>query len=359
MKKHLLAALLLVLVSLPCSAKGELEQLLANGDLTIDSRLDHRGTLVPGQRAKMVIEIATNNWFSGGTRIRLPEVPGLVILQTDPFAANASETRSGATWVVQRWTVDLYPQRAGDFLVPPMTLMVNVNGGELGNIEGETESPALQFSVSMPEALEQADFWVASPDYRVTQKISRATNALQPGDAFERIISFEASDVLAMMLPEVRDTRQPGLAVYPAPPQLENSNNRGQSRGKRVQSISYLAEKPGSYLLPAQDFFWWNTRAETLQVISIPAIEVQVAGEAGQSASGSSREGKSPHWPTLIGAALSLLGIVVFVVLMSRYRPWRYLTALVGPVQSCWQRLLALRKPALPRGLNPDNSAGD
>ena len=356
MRRLLLSGLLLVLISQPSWAEGELEQLLADGKLTIKSRLDHRGILVPGQRAKMIIEVATSNWFNGGTRIRLPEVSGLVILQTDQFAANASETRNGTTWVVQRWTIDLYPQRAGDFTVPPMTLTLKVNGGELGNLEGEATSPALAFSVSLPASLEQADFWVASPDYSVEQEISRATDALRPGDAFERHISFKASNVLAMMLPEVSDARQSGLAAYPAPPQLENSNNRGQSLGKRVQTISYFAEQPGKYVLPAQEFFWWDTRSEALKVLSIPAIEVVVAGAASQASAASSGEEVSLSWQVLLSSALTLLGLMAAGMLLNRYRPWHQLPP---PVTALWQHLLALRKPALPRRLNPDSSAGD
>ena len=114
MRLRLLIFVLAYLILLqPARAESPLDPLLASGALTIDTRLDEPGTLVPGQRAKMIVEIATNTWFTGGTRIRLPEVAGLVILQTDQFAANASESRGGQSWVIQRWTIDIYPQQAG------------------------------------------------------------------------------------------------------------------------------------------------------------------------------------------------------------------------------------------------------
>ena len=356
----LLSAVLSNLLLLqPAQADSPLEPLLASGALTIDTRLDEQGTLVPGQRAKMIVEIATNTWFTGGTRIRLPEVAGLVILQTDQFAANASESRGGQSWVIERWTIDIYPQQAGDFRVPPLALSIKVNGGELGNLEGEAESPALEFSVSLPDALEQADFWVASSNYSVRQTLDRETNNLQPGDAFERRIEFKADDVLAMMLPAVEIQRTDGLAAYPAPPELENSNNRGQSSGSRVQSISYVAEKPGDYLIPARDFFWWDTRSETLQVVSIPAVEVHVGGTADATSNTSDRKARSIPWK-LLGWILSGLAIVAIGgALLWRYRPWQWLTPLLAPCRALWQSLLDLRKPALPQRLNPDSSAGD
>jgi hypothetical protein len=251
--------------------------------------------------------------------------------------------------------VDLYPQRAGEFEVPAMTLRLRVNGGELGNIEGEAMSPPLTFSVSLPPALEQADFWVASPDYRVTQTVSRDTATLEPGDAFERRISFRAEDVPAMMLPAMSEDRQDGLASYPAPPVLKNSTNRGQSVGSREQSVSYVAEQPGNYLLPAKDFFWWDTREEELKVLSLPAIEVLVAGELAEAG-----DAASPlPWRALVTAGLALVIAAAAAMLLRRYRPWRWLAFVVDPLQSAWQLLLDLRKPALPRRLNPDSSAGD
>lgn len=347
--------LLFLLASIPTLAASQLDTLLENGRLTIDSRLEHTGDLVPGQRARMVIEVATSTWFTGGTRIRLPEVPGLVILQTDQFATNASETRQGTTWVLQRWTIDLFPQRPGEFRIPAMTLGLKVNGGELGNIEGEATSPPLAFTVSLPPALEQAESWVASPDYRVTQAVSRDTGKLQRGDAFERRISFTAEDVPAMMLPEVAEIKQDGLAAYPAPPVLKNSNNRGRSVGSREQTISYVAEQAGNYVLPALDFFWWDTREETLKLRSLPAIEVFVAGELIEPAGGA----RPLPWRILVCSALALLAVAAGGSLLWRYRPWRRLSFLLRPLQSWWQWLLALRRPALPRRLNPDSSAGD
>ncbi|RLQ21823.1 hypothetical protein DWB85_11090 [Seongchinamella sediminis] len=355
MKRHLLSWLLVLLAPLGGLAASPLDTLLENGSLSIDSRLQHDGALVPGQYARMVIEIGTSTWFTGGTRIRLPEVPGLVILQTEQFAANASETRDGTTWVLQRWTIDLYPQRPGEFRVPAMELSLQVNGGDLGNISGSATSPPLAFSVSLPAALEQAEFWVASPDYTVTQTVDRELDRLEPGDAFERRITFRAEDVPAMMLPALNADGQDGLAAYPAPPVLDNSSNRGQRVASREQSISYVAEQPGRYVLPAEEFFWWDTRDETLKVLSIPALEVTVTGQAAAPV-----ESSSPlPWRTLALAALAPLVVMAVLRLLLRHRPWQRLAFLRKPLHKLWRVLLSLRQPALPRRLNPDSSAGD
>ncbi len=348
--------LLSLWLTIPLQAADDIESLLLDGELTVSASLAQSGLLVPGQRTQLILEIATSSWFTGGTRIRIPEVPGLVILQTEQFAANASESRGGQTWVIQRWSLDLYPQRAGDFIVPPISLSIKVNAGERGNIQGDTLSPPLDFSVQLPDALQETRFWVASPAFSVQQSLNKDTDKLKPGDAFERRIEFRADDVLAMMLPEVSAEKQNGLAAYPAPPTLENNSNRGQATGSRVQIISYVAEEPGSYLLPSEDFFWWDTRSEELQVLSIPSVEVQVTG-----ASGVASKNSQPmlSLAQLLTMAVAIVAVALMLWLLKRYRPWQLLPYLLDPVAIAWAKLQELRKPALARRLNPDSSAGD
>jgi len=355
--RPLLLVCLWLCLTVPAQAAGELETLLAQGQLSIASEMQFGELLVPGQRARLVLEIATSTWFTGGTRIKIPEVPGLVIIQTEQFAANASESRQGQTWVIQRWFLDVFPQRAGDFTIPPIALSLKVNGGERGDLTGQLNAPAVSFTVSIPAPLEQAEFWVAAPRFSVEQHLGRDTDALQPGDAFERSIAFSGDDVLAMMLPAFDEERQPGLAAYPAPPVLENSNNRGQTSASRVQTISYVAEKPGDYLLPAREFFWWNTEAQQLSVLSIPAIAVHVAGEL-PAQTGTAASGRIKR-ETLVSAVTATVVVVLLALLLLRYRPWKKLSALAQPAQALRERLAALRRPALPQRLNPGNSAGD
>lgn len=355
---RLLAILCITLLAaLPASGKDTPQTLLASGALEVSAFMANTGTLVPGQRAELVIEIATPTWFSGGTRIRLPEVPGLVLLQTEQFAANASEVRNGDTWVVQRWSLDLFPQRPGVFKVPPIELRVAVNAGEQGNVDGELFTPEVIFEAAVPPQLEQADFWVASPAFKVKQRLDRDTAALQPGDAFERRITFEADDVQAMMLPDFVTATPAGLAAYPAPPVLENTNNRGQASSSRVEVISYIAQQPGEYQLPAQDFFWWNTESEALEVLTLPAVNVLVEGETSIAtlSADSSLTAKS-----YLGIGTGTLAVLALLWLVCRHRYGRAaLSALAAATGKLQRWLHKLRQPALSKRLNPGSNAGE
>jgi hypothetical protein len=333
---------------------GELQ---AAGRLEISAAVTPNESIVPRQKLTLNLTIATDRWFAGGTRIELPEVPGLVVLQTEQFASNASERRGGENWVIQRWTLDLYPQRAGTFTIPPVRARVAVNAGDQGDATGTIASEPVSFTVTLPAALAEVEDWVASPMFTVEQTFDRRLEGLQVGDAFERVVVFEASDVMAMMLPSLSVEEFAGLAAYPAPPELENNNNRGASSARRTERTSYVVESEGRYRLPGRDYHWWNTARRQLELRTLPAIEITVGSAAAPVAA-------KPEWdwrPTprqLLGGAAALLALAALVVLARRYLHRLPLAPVVARARALWQTLRDLRKPALPSRLNPDSSAG-
>lgn len=347
----LLAAFLLLLLSLSAiAADSGIAALLTEGHLDIRSSIHPGEGAVPGQKLTLTLQIATDTWFTGGTRIGIPEIPGLVILQSEQFAANSSETRGGQTWVVQRWTLDVYPQREGEFTIEAIPLQLKVSGGSADNLEGEILAPPVHFYTTVPEALQQADFWVAAPMFTVDQSFDRPLEGLVPGDAIERRIRFESSDIMAMMLPPFEEEELPGLAAYPAPPTLENSSNRGEMQASREQIISYVVEAPGRFLLPAQDYFWWNTNSGELEVVSLPATEILVGGSA-KTAAEKTAQGLPIRLLAVLAGALALCALLAWLLL--RYRPWITAADQLEPLLRLWAHCKSLRRPALPSRLNP------
>ncbi len=334
-----------------------IEQIQANGHLQVASSLAPATNLVPGEKAMLTLTVATDSWFTGGTRITLPEVAGLVILQTEQFASNASENRDGDSWVVQRWTLDVYAQRAGNFTIGPIALQVHINDGDGGTLTGIVYSPPVEFTARVPPALAGIPHWVAAPYFSVSQRFDRSLENLQAGDAFEREVVFEASDVMAMMLPVYNSTRQKGLAAYPEPPRLLNSHNRGESRAVRTQRVSYIVEAPGQYLLPAEDYYWWNTGTGELQLLSLPPVTITAVGAPPIDNSPPPWHSHWRRWAMLAAGGLTL-GVIGWIC-WRRQRRHSLPGQLNIRLQSLWQRLKDLRKPALADSLNPGNIAGE
>jgi hypothetical protein len=353
------ALLVLFLLSSLCWS-ASLARLQSEKHIEISAELLPFTDIVVGQRTELVINIATDRWFTGGTRFEIPEVDGLVIIQTNNFASNSSENRKGQSWVIQRWSLDVFPQRSGTFTIPPINARLSVNDEAAGDVKGTLQSPSLTFQANVPAALAKAQHWVAAPDYKVSQSFDRELTGLKAGDAIERSVVFEASNVMAMMLPGWQAEDLSGLAVYPQPPSLSNSNNRGSMIAKRVEHITYIVEEPGQYQLPARDYYWWDTSEGELQIRFLPAVDITVGETAEKNIdTGQSKilANVSPGRLLIFSALFALfIGLCWFIY---KRLPRIPLTRITGPIKRGWQHLQRMRKPALPSTLNPGSSAGE
>jgi hypothetical protein len=246
-------------------ANSSLAELQHSGRLQLKAWLEPQQAIVVKQQVILNIEVSSDTWFTAGTRIARLEVEDAVVLRRQSFAVNSTRRKGGKTFTVQLWSIALYPQRAGHFELPPLPLTLSVAGDAGRAIQGQLTTPALGFEVELPPGLQARQSWITGTDFRVEESYNRGLDALQPGDAVQRQITFVAENMAAMMLPELVAREQPGLAVYQKPSQLKDNNNRGAYQARRTESITYLIESPGRYRLPARTYYWWDLDTQTLQ----------------------------------------------------------------------------------------------
>ncbi|MEP5766072.1 MAG: BatD family protein [Halieaceae bacterium] len=319
----------------------DLQTLVENDRLRLVSWLTPADNIVVGQEVQLVIEVSTPRWFAGGTRIRPPEVNNLVILRRNDFAVNSSRREAEATWVVQQWQLELYPQRAGDYQIPPVQLELAVNDADAGIVRGTLQTLPLSISAGIPELLENAEGWLATSSLAVEQRLDRQTAGLRPGDALRREITLRATQVTAMMLPEVSITQIQGLPAYPENPELEDRSNRGEATALRRQVITYVVEQAGQYQIPEQLFLWWDTTSNSVKTTILPALSIDAGVATPSAASASQTLTLELAWPWLAGTAAALVLVLVIIVL------WRWLRR---PRPGSERQLLKQAARALRRG---------
>lgn len=232
------------------------------------------------QQVNLLVEIATDKWFSGGTRIGNFDVKDAIVLQREKFAVNSSRNEGGRSWTVQQWTLAVYPQREGIFDIPAIPVHLSIAGENLESIVGELHTRPFSFTASLPEPLfggmlENSD-WIVTSHFEIRESFNKSFDNLKPGDAVVRSISMSAVDLPAMMLPDLSVDRIPGIAIYPKPPQLIDKVNRGSYLAERTQVITYVFERPGEYQLPKQTFYWWNLETGTFETIELEAQVMRV-----------------------------------------------------------------------------------
>jgi hypothetical protein len=281
----LLSLVIMASINLPAVAMtlNELEQA---DKVRIRTWVEPVGKLISRQQVNLQIEVATDKWFSGGTKIGSFELNDAIVLQREKFAVNSSRNVGGKSWTVQEWTLAIYPQRTGLFEIPEIPVQISIAGENLESIVGTLAAPALEFIAEVPEptldGMTSKTDWVATTRFEVKENYDKTFEDLKPGNAIVRSINMSADNLPAMMLPGIDSTVIDGIAVYPKPPQLLDKVNRGTYLAEKSQTITYVFEKAGEYELPRKVFFWWNLNSQSFESIELDAqvfevIDLEVA----------------------------------------------------------------------------------
>jgi hypothetical protein len=242
-----------------------------NDDLRLKVWIDPEQSPVVLQQINLYIELATRHWFTGGTRIGAFEIDDAVVLRREKFAVNSTRIQDQQTWTAQLWSLTVYPQRAGDYVIPQIKLEISVadDNGEPSKRLLTTEP--IKFSAVTPAPVQAAlgsngdSSWVASTRLEVDERYDKASKNLKVGDAIRRTINFESENIAAMMLPVLQFDSTPGLAIYQDPARIEDKVNRGVYLASRTQVVTYVVEKAGYYTLPQLEVVWWDLNSQSLR----------------------------------------------------------------------------------------------
>ncbi|MFV2058231.1 MAG: hypothetical protein ACC707_17335, partial [Thiohalomonadales bacterium] len=255
-----------------------LSELQRADKLRIKAWIEPKQDITAKQQVKLHIEIATDRWFSRGVRFGQFEIEDAIVLQRDNFALNSTRNQNGKSWTIQQWTLVVYPQRDGEFVVPAIPVILSIAGENLQAITGRVYTKPMSFVASIPTKLKEINNWIASTRFEIKSSFNRPFEELKPGDALIRTIQLSADDLPAMMLPEVEAEDIPGIAIYKKSPVVADKVNRGEYLAERTESLTYVFEKAGDYRLPPLTYYWWNLESGALEVVELAAIPLRVVG---------------------------------------------------------------------------------
>ncbi len=284
---------------------------------------------VTGQ-VSLVVEIASKTWFTQGTRIKNIEIGDAVIPTAHSFATNFTRTEGGRTWSVQQWTVIIHPMKEKTYVVPaiPVTYVTVDEKGK--PVSGRVVTKPVQFRAVVPGELAGTAHWVATSRMTVRQVMDEPVNGRKVGDAVKQRVEIEAYDLPAMMLPVFSIVAPRGLAMYEDPAKLIDDVNRGTRIGKRVESITYVIEKPGSYRIPGRVYSWWNVHDRLVETITLPDRTIATAGFEKKSPDTVVEKKEKPLWvrdfslgPVFVLCAAAAVFITVRLLLKRWNSPTR------------------------------------
>ncbi|MAZ86670.1 MAG: hypothetical protein CL693_03420 [Cellvibrionaceae bacterium] len=271
--------LLVVFFSLSCHATT-IDDLLSSGRLTIHTNVNHQGIVSVKQPITLRIEVATDRWFSKGSRVGAFTMHDVVIPPVSELAINGSRKIQGQTWVTQTREILLYPMKAGRYQIPSLGVEVSVNSAE-GVVEGRVMTSPVTFEVQLPEPLQGIEEFIVSPEASLEIEGMFDIDALyRVGGAVTQVITISAADTPAMMLPELPFSEIPGVSVYHKPSEVLSRSSRGDQLGIRRETRVYIFEEVGEFQLPQQIHYWWDTDDQVLKTLVVPPQKWMVERKA-------------------------------------------------------------------------------
>jgi hypothetical protein len=83
--------------------------------------------------------------------------------------------------------------------------------------------------------------------------------------------------VPAMAMRDLAFAAPPGVRVYVEPPQDEDRQNRGDLVGRRIDRVTYVFERGGSFVIPGIAQPWWDLGSKRLRTLQAAAVTAAVA----------------------------------------------------------------------------------
>ena len=230
-----------------------------------------------GQQVTVNLDLKTTGFSFSNSHFNLPELSGAFLMQTDTTTIKFSENINGETWQIIRYPLALYPQKAGQLEIPSIAVRFNTSA-RFGSTERafEFQSEPLQLTVNLPPGVKEGELLVTTTSFELDHDWQPQSGTTQTGDAFTLTVSRRASDISAMLLPPLPVFRTEGLAAYPQTPEVNDKTNRGDLTGERIDSIIWVAEKPGSYNIPGIRFQWWDPQSLELKQQIIPGLNLDI-----------------------------------------------------------------------------------
>ncbi len=257
-------------------------QALADPQVRVQTRLQPAAPYQVGSTLRLEIDLLTTTWFTQAPQPPALDLPGMLVTPPNGQADKLTESSEGTTWFGLRLTYLISPTEPGQYRIPALPFRLR-----LGQASGviEASSQAVDFNVDGTAPDNPADSPLVASRVRMSQQIERPAQVLKVGDRLTRRIRIEADEAQAMLIPPVVFGDIPGLRRYPQPPEVTAlGNGRGSiDGGLRIDSVSYVVEQPGDYVLPAVELHWRNSRSQAGQTSSVPEVEFEAERSGGQA----------------------------------------------------------------------------
>lgn len=326
--------LLCFLMLLPLTAHAE-DPVIVRTSITPDS------SIWVGQQVVLQLDVLALDSWADSRRLPKFDVPGAYLLRVESQGTRLSETISGGSYSGQRHEWLLFPQRGGDFRIPPTGIEIKVKpfGAATNEQSVSMKTAALDFTVDTPPGAEHIPGLISTTKLTATQSWEPHDSKLRAGDGVKRTIRLKAANVSGMAFTPLQPETVANLAIYPGEPDVEDEIDRGTlDYGKRVESFTYVPARAGEYVIPDITVSWWDIKHKKLHKETLKGISLTVSkapAGSGPGVADSTAAGRNLNWIYLLPLAVVLIALVI--LWQRRLFPaWKRHQAERGNSESAW-----------------------
>ncbi|MGY3947055.1 protein BatD [Aeromonas allosaccharophila] len=326
-----------------------------------DDQGENNAPYAVNQQITLYLELATNRWFTAGTRIGQFELPGVMVKQRSELATNFTQRQDGETWSHQRWELTLYPQQSGQFEIPAIAVRVTVAQPDGGSQPLTLTTRPQRFAAALPDpTLTVGGHWLSASNLTLSQRWQnsaddQADGELRVGDAITRTVTANGQDTLSVLIPPLIPVidNDEWVQAYPAQARLDDTQERGEYLSSREDQTTYIVQRGGELTLPALELRWWNSQTRQLETLTLPGQTLRV-----RHTPASWLAAYGPGLAAGVGALTLLVLMLLAIARYYRHRPrplgWQYGAAIWcrqwGTVRVLAYRYLRARRGELELG---------
>jgi hypothetical protein len=304
----------------------------ADEGVVLRASIEPKADIWVGQQVRLLIDVLGRDGWAQIRKFHPFEVSGASVLQVESQGTRLTDTVSDAAWTGQHYEWLVFPQRAGAITIP--SIVVDVETKDLATQQAtpvpDQKTPAVTFQAALPPGADQERGLISTTRLEAGQTLEPSTTDFKVGDALKRSISLRAAAISGMAFEPVQYAPVAGVGIYPAAPVVQDAVDRGSlTEGRRTESVTYVFEREGSYVLPDVTVTWWDLGEKRLrrEILPGPHVQVVVAGPSTTAGGGASAL-PSHSWPrwlgivAAVGVAVVGAGLYWRQAIRARYQAW-------------------------------------
>lgn len=241
---------------------------------------------IPGQPLQLRVTVLVPTWMPKPVAFPSFEAPNVMVRLPERATNPISERVNSDTWagVTRRYV--LLPLAPGQVSIQAQDIIVTWSDPETNQpLTANFPVPALTIEGIIPDAAKGLDPFIAASSLTLSQTFQGLKETLLAGETVIREVEATIEGAPAILLPNLIEPEPiDGVAIYPSEPVVEETYNRSKLSGRRLESVTYVAQSGGAGEAAAVTINWYNLESgevETARVSSASfVVDAPIARDA-------------------------------------------------------------------------------